>query len=565
MKKSSMKPQVLLTLMLIFVLILTACNNKELPEDSSIVSTPPIDSVSEYIFIGEIKSSNEYLQNESNNIKVYGKNKDNLGNYTEIKFLYKDKEWISDEVRIFADKEMEREDTRQFHLSLYEDKDIISVIYYEKIASDEIKENMLFFHQQSFMLLNLEDLNISIRHQASTEKVIVQNNSYDMQAVIKSKIDPEIFDQKVIIGRNKRDEPHVEIFAIKKDDNNNYNDIYIDITSLDRVIHISGRKQFAPIALGSRMLDVNGDGNDEIIIIFSEKTEENEIIQSVCFVDINTGREMNLYDLGLENIVEVSYETDTYTTEIEDKIYKVIRCHYTRKNPINEKNYDLVMLKELKCRVEEKDICLSILNDPISYITENGKPLIFVLQMDNKIKFYDGWTMPKYSEISQYDTSVDIQLMDVNDDGVSEIVMTMYIGGGTGASGTDLHIINSSSMEEIVTLNNWDVGLLLRSYVDSRVYIENKEVKLDFYINDDMNNKYSYTFDYSENISYFDFLGYASLINYVLLSDKNQIIVQVSAAIGINQSAGYFEAKITLVDNDIVFSGIQFIINNGDT
>ena len=561
MKKSSMKPQVLLTLMLIFVLILTACNNKELPEDSSIVSTPPIDSVSEYIFIGEIKSSNEYLQNESNNIKVYGKNKDNLGNYTEIKFLYKDKEWISDEVRIFADKEMEREDTRQFHLSLYEDKDIISVIYYEKIASDEIKENMLFFHQQSFMLLNLEDLNISIRHQASTEKVIVQNNSYDMQAVIKSKIDPEIFDQKVIIGRNKRDEPHVEIFAIKKDDNNNYNDIYIDITSLDRVIHISGRKQFAPIALGSRMLDVNGDGNDEIIIIFSEKTEENEIIQSVCFVDINTGREMNLYDLGLENIVEVSYETDTYTTEIEDKIYKVIRCHYTRKNPINEKNYDLVMLKELKCRVEEKDICLSILNDPISYITENGKPLIFVLQMDNKIKFYDGWTMPKYSEISQYDTSVDIQLMDVNDDGVSEIVMTMYIGGGTGASGTDLHIINSSSMEEIVTLNNWDVGLLLRSYVDSRVYIENKEVKLDFYINDDMNNKYSYTFDYSENISYFDFLGYASLINYVLLSDKNQIIVQVSAAIGINQSAGYFEAMITLVDSDIVFSGIQFSIN----
>lgn len=271
--------------------------------------------------------------------------------------------------------------------------------------------------------------------------------------------------------------------------------------------------------------------------------------------------EMNLYDLGLENIVEVSYETDTYTTEIEDKIYKVIRCHYTRKNPINEKNYDLVMLKELKCRVEEKDICLSILNDPISYITENGKPLIFVLQMDNKIKFYDGWTMPKYSEISQYDTSVDIQLMDVNDDGVSEIVMTMYIGGGTGASGTDLHIINSSSMEEIVTLNNWDVGLLLRSYVDSRVYIENKEVKLDFYINDDVNNKYSYTFDYSENITYFDFLGYASLINYVLLSDKNQIIVQVSAAIGINQSAGYFEAMITLVDSDIVFSGIQFIIN----
>ena len=77
-----------------------------------------------------------------------------------------------------------------------------------------------------------------------------------------------------------------------------------------------------------------------------------------------------------------------------------------------------------------------------------------------------------------------------------------------------------------------------------------------------MSNKYTYTFDYNENITYFDFLGYASLIAYDLDSDMNQVIVHVSAAIGINMSVGYYEAKLTWVDNNIVFSDIQFIINN---
>ncbi|MDD4542241.1 MAG: hypothetical protein PHY13_00525, partial [Clostridia bacterium] len=102
---------ILLTLFILIVLTLSACNNTK---------TPHVEEPEDYVLIGEVESSNEYLQNESNNIKVYGKNKDNLDNYTEIKFMYKDKEWISDEVRIFADKEMEREDIRQFNLSLYE-------------------------------------------------------------------------------------------------------------------------------------------------------------------------------------------------------------------------------------------------------------------------------------------------------------------------------------------------------------------------------------------------------------------------------------------------------------
>jgi hypothetical protein len=559
MKKSSVKTTVFLAIILIFILIFTACNNKELPEESSVVSTPPVDDVSDYILIGEIESSNEYLQTESNNIKVYGKSKDNLDNYTEIKFVYKDKEWIFDEVRIFADKEMEREDSRLFNLSLYEDRDIFSVTYYEKIASDEIKENMLFFDQYSFTLLNPEDLNVSIQHQSSEENMVIDETSYNLQTVIKSKIDPDIFDKKTVI--NKRE--GIEICALKKDSNNNYSDIYIKVYEPNKIIRILDRKHFEFGGLYFNVLDVNENGNDEIVLNFLEKTAVDELTQSVCFIDIKNEKEVTLSDLGLENIVEVTYGTDKYTIAQEGKEYKVNTCHYTRKVELNKDNFDTVSVKEIISMSEDNSITLSLLHDPVSYITENGGPDIFALQYTDKIGLYTDWTMPNYfDEINKYELGIDIKLIDVNDDGLNEIVISIFIGGGTGAIDTDLHIINSSSMEEMVTLTNRDVGQLLRSYVDSRVYIEDNKAKLDFYINDDMSNKYTYTFDYNENITYFDFLGYASLIAYDLDSDMNQVIVHVSAAIGINMSVGYYEAKLTWVDNNIVFSDIQFIINN---
>ena len=65
-KEFPMKSKLLLTLILIFVLLFTACNNTK---------TPPVEEQEDYVLIGEVESSDEYLQNESNNIKVYGKNK----------------------------------------------------------------------------------------------------------------------------------------------------------------------------------------------------------------------------------------------------------------------------------------------------------------------------------------------------------------------------------------------------------------------------------------------------------------------------------------------------------
>jgi len=419
-KEFPMKSKLLLTLILIFVLLFTACNNTK---------TPPVEEPEDYVLIGEVESSNEYLQNESNNIKVYGKNKDNLDNYTEIKFMYKDKEWISDEVRIFADKEMEREDIRQFNLSLYNDKDIISVIYYEKIASDEIKENILFFDQLSFTQLNPEDINISVQHQSSEEKAVIDETSYNLQTVIKAKIDPDIFDNKTVIS--KKDD--IEVCALKKDSENNYSNIYVKIGNLSKTIVIMDRKNYESGGLYFNVLDVNLDGNDELVINFYEKTNDSELTQSVCFVDINTEKEVTLSDLRLENIVEVTYGTDKRTITQEGKEYKVNTCHYTRKVELNKNNFHTVPVKEIILISEEKGITLSVLSDPVSYITENGRPDIFALQYADKVELYNDWSMPKSAPINDnehtYEPFVDIGFIDLDDDELDEIIVSMLLEG----------------------------------------------------------------------------------------------------------------------------------------
>ena len=552
-KEFPMKSKLLLTLILIFVLLFTACNNTK---------TPPVEEQEDYVLIGEVESSNEYLQNESNNIKVYGKNRDELGNYTEVKFVYKDKEWVSDEVRIFADKEMEREDIRQFNLSLYEDKDIISIIYYEKIASHEIKENILFFDQQSFTQLNPEDINISVQHQSSEEKVVIDETSYNLQTVTKAKIDPDIFDNKTVIS--KKDD--IEVCALKKDSENNYSNIYVKIGNLSKTTRIMDRKNYEFGGLYFNVLDVNLDGNDELVINFYEKTKDSELTQSVCFIDINTEKEVTLSDLRLENIVEVTYGTDKRTITQEGKEYKVNTCHYTRKVELNKDNFHTVPVKEIILISEEKGITLSVLSDPVSYITENGRPDIFALQYADKVELYNDWSMLKSAPISDnehtYEPFVDIGLIDLDDDGLDEIIVSMFIGGGTESAEMELHIINGSDLNEIVTLTNQDMSLLLKEYIDSRVYIEDNQVKFDICINDDIHNIYTYSVDRNENATYFSTFGYASVVNYILDSDNNLLIGEASVAIGIAQFIGHFKTRITLADDNVYFTDIQFVLNS---
>jgi hypothetical protein len=559
-KKTSIKIKVYLAVILIFILVFTACGKEVIPSDeNNLISTPPVDNISDYILIGEAESSNEFLQNESNNIKVYGKNKDDFGNYTETKFVYGDTEWISDEVKIFADKEMYREDTRQFNLSLYEDKDIISVIYYEMTASDEVKENILFFDQQSFTLIKPEDINISIQNQPSEEKVVVGGKSCNMSVIVKSKIDSEIFDKKMIIVKHE----DIELCALKKDSDNNYYDIYVKAYKLGKTVMISDKKQFEYTDPVLKVLDVNGDGNDEIVINFFEKVSENEITQSVCFIDPGNEKEVTLLELGLESIVQTTHNVNEYTLVREGKTYKVNACHYTRKVNLNKDDYNSVPTDKIISKSSENPIELSVFNDPVSYITEGGKPTVFVLQYNNDVGLYYDWSMPKcYEEIDQYDHTVDMHLMDINDDGLNEIVITMFIGGGTESSEMELHIINSPDLSEIVTLTNHDIGLLLKDYVDSRIYVEGNEVKFEICINNDMDNMHTYSMNRNENMTYFSSFGYASVVNYVPDSDKNLLIGEMSAAIGVNQFIGHFEFEITLAENKAVFRNIQFIQGN---
>jgi hypothetical protein len=138
----------------------------------------------------------------------------------------------------------------------------------------------------------------------------------------------------------------------------------------------------------------------------------------------------------------------------------------------------------------------------------------------------------------------------------------MFIGGGTESAEMELHIINGSDLNEIVTLTNQDMSLLLKEYIDSRVYIEDKQVKFDICINDDMSNIYAYSVNRNENATYFSTFGYASVVNYILDSDNNLLIGEASVAIGIAQFIGHFKTRITLADDNVYFTDIQFVLNS---
>jgi uncharacterized protein YxeA len=540
---------------LLIVVLCVACGETE---NQTMDNYNPFENESDqYTLIYELKSSNMYL-NESNNIKVYGNGEDSLGNYTDIKFVYKGNELIIDDIKIFTGLDMTREDSRRFKLSIYEDIDLLSITYYEKVSADEIEENILFFDQQTFSLIEPEDINISISKEPVEDKLLIEDKLYNLYLAKAYKADPEIFDQKEVIAYNSRIEPCIEIFALKKNDDDNYTDIYISILGMNKIISLPECKQFIYLKPGSLVLDINSDGNNEVIIDFFEKTAGNEITERICFIDVNTGKEMDIYDLNLENIVDVTYEYDAYSQEFENESYKFNSCHYNRKEPVNEVNFNPEMLKILTYG-SEGNICVSVLNDPISYITENGKPPVLILQKDDQVKFYYGWTMPEYSEISHYDTSVDIQLMDVNNDGVNEIVMSMHIGGGTGAVGVDLHIIDGNTLEETNYLNNWNVRMLLMDYIDSQIYIDDNDVEFDIWIKDILLDRYIDSVNFSEDITYFDALCFASIVYYNLDPNSNKIMAKVSATAGIDHFVGYLTFNIVISNNEIVFQDIQFV------
>ncbi len=526
----------------------------------SIISLLCVSCVSgnDFSLLSELKSSDEYL-GESNNIKVYGKNQDKLGNYKEIRLEYKEKELTLDNIKIYSELNMKREDSRRMNLLEYKDIDIIAIAYGEKVSDDDIEENIIFINQESFSLIEPEDINLFVNKKLSKDKLRVEDKTYNLYSAKADKLDPDIFDRKTVISSNKKTRG-IEVFALKKDQDN-YTDIYARITGTDKVIPLADWSQFVYInGPGIDILDLNMDGKDEAIIYFSEKTADDEITWQPCFIDIDKAKEVSFKDLNLENIINVTSQYDSDLQEIEGKPYRFNRYHYLRKEAIIEENLDMGMLERLRCS-EDEGICLSLLNDPISQISAKLSPSVFVLETDGKTKLYEAWSMPLYSEISGYNLSIEIQRMDLNGDKRDEIVIVFYTGSGTEISASDLHILNGETLEEMYYLKNYDIEMLLSQYVSSHIYIDGKEVKFDIWLNDALADKYIYSEEYSDDISYFDQLRLGMITNYTLNMDSNKIEVEVSASASITSFVGYFTFDLRISNGQLVFQKIEFTQN----
>ncbi|HQC68634.1 MAG TPA: hypothetical protein PLZ28_06025 [Clostridia bacterium] len=568
MKRLSNKNILLFAMIVMLVLLLTACAKQELPKEtvSSEVTTPPAEVVEDFVLIAELSPTDKYLSPILCGVKVYGKNKDNYGNYTEIKFVFKDKEWISDELKFFPQLELRREDECRMYLPTLENRDFISVIYGERDNEDTIRENIIFFDWQTFTQIKPEELNILIVHKQSTDVVVSDDKSYTVTVAEKSKNDRGIFDEKKNIMKYNYGE--VNVFALRKDKMGNYYDLYARIKNTGKNIKIPDRKQYEYGGPRASLLDLNGDGNDELILVFWERNPEGVLTQSVCFMDIKAEKEVSLSDLGLENIVEVTYQKEKRTIAHVDGVYKeydVVACHHKRKGDYNKDNLKTIPTEEIKRISGDIDLALSLLTDPILFITEKKRPDIFVLQYCEKIELYHDWSMPmpfpKYNngkEEITYESSVQMGLIDLDNDGIKEIVITMWVGKGTGYSATDLHIIDSTTMEEIVTLTNDDIAILISSYIDAKIVTKEEQVIINICVNNDPDNTYTHTVKRNENITYFETPSFTQSVGFTIDEINNKVTVGAGMMIAAPWYAGSFNADITVVDGKVQLTNIHF-------
>jgi hypothetical protein len=272
--------------------------------------------------------------------------------------------------------------------------------------------------------------------------------------------------------------------------------------------------------------------------------------------------------LGLEDIVEVTYQKEKRTIAHEDRVYKeydVVACHHKRKEDYNKDNLKTIPTEEIKRISGDIDLALSLLTDPILFITEKKRPDIFVLQYGEKIELYHDWSMPmpfpKYNngkEEITYENSVQMGLIDLDNDGIKEIVITMWVGKGTGYSATDLHIIDSTTMEEIVTLTNDDIAILISSYIDAKIVTKEEQVIINICVNNDSDNTYTHTVKRNENITYFETPSFTQSVGFTIDETNNKVTVGAGMMIAAPWYAGSFNADITVVDGKVQLTNIHF-------
>ena len=149
-------------------------------------------------------------------------------------------------------------------------------------------------------------------------------------------------------------------------------------------------------------------------------------------------------------------------------------------------------------------------------------------------------------------------LIDLDNDGIKEIVITMWVGKGTGYSATDLHIIDSTTMEEIVTLTNDDIAILISSYIDAKIVTKEEQVIINICVNNDPDNTYTHTVKRNENITYFETPSFTQSVGFTIDETNNKVTVGAGMMIAAPWYAGSFNADITVVDGKVQLTNIHF-------
>ena len=211
----------------------------------------------------------------------------------------------------------------------------------------------------------------------------------------------------------KYDDMVVELFALKEDNNGNYCDMFLRINYADKIIEIPDRKQFELSKPLIGILDINGDGNGELFLIL--ENEQNELVENVYFMDINTEKELSLSDLGLEDTAEVTHGTAEFIVNDKTVTYDFNELHFKGKENLNKilKKKDIQKAPMLYT----DNLTLMILSEPMPSTGRNQR--VTILKYDDNLLYrYQNMPMfPKYNngkEEITYESSVQMGLIDLD-------------------------------------------------------------------------------------------------------------------------------------------------------
>jgi hypothetical protein len=114
-------------------------------------------------------------------------------------------------------------------------------------------------------------------------------------------------------------------------------------------------------------------------------------------------------------------------------------------------------------------------------------------------------------------------------------------------------------MEEIVTLTNDDIAILISSYIDAKIVTKEEQVIINICVNNDPDNTYTHTVKRNENITYFETPSFTQSVGFAIDETNNKVMIDAGMMIAATWYAGSFSADITVVDGKVHFANINNI------